>query len=132
MNEPAPRMAVNPLRVFLVEDDPEEHKFLFLYLEACGHKVSAAFDVAHALQRLATIRYDALICDIGLPDGDGWELMRSVRLFHPLYAIAITGRTGEDNAAKSRAAGFRRHLLKPIILSELDEALNEAAAGGGD
>ena len=132
MDEPAPHLTTPPLRVFLVEDDPEEHKFLFLYLESCGHKVSAAFDMAHALQRLAMIRYDVLICDIGLPDGDGWELMRSVRFFHPLYAIAITGRAEADYAAKSRAAGFRHHLLKPLLLSELDEALKEAAASGGD
>ena len=129
-NDPLLRKAESPLRIFLVEDHPEEQKFLILYLETCGHRVSAAFDIAHAVQRLAALPYDALVCDIGLPDGDGWELMSTVKLFQPLYAIAITGRAGADDAARSKEAGFHRHLRKPLVLSELDAALAEAAAHG--
>ena len=123
-----------PLKVFVLEDDPETLKLLSSYLEMLGHAVSSSFSVAYARERLATVRYDVLISDIGLPDGDGWELMNTVKLFHPLYAIALTGRNSDDDRAKSQAAGFRHHLLKPCRLSELDDALRKAAreivAGG--
>ncbi len=119
--------AVRPLRVFILEDDPETLKMLSLYLETLGHTVSSSFTVAYARERLAAVRYDVLISDIGLPDGDGWDLLQTVKLFHPLYAIAITGRNTDDDRSRSRAAGFRHHLLKPCRLSELDAAMRKAA-----
>ncbi len=118
---------LRPLRIFVVEDDPEMQKTYRFYFESYGHTMSAAFGMQYALERLATNRYDVLIVDIGLPDGDGWELMRTVRFFHPLYAIAITSCNTDADRAKSKAAGFRHHLLKPWRLSELDAALREAA-----
>ena len=117
-----------PLRVFVVEDDPTAQETYRLHLEAAGHAVSAAFDMRYALQRLATRQYDVLIVDIGLPDGDGWKLMREVKLAHPLFAVAITARSSEADRERSRAVGFRRHLVKPLHLRELDEVLREAAA----
>lgn len=120
---PSPR----PLRIFVVEDDPEMQKTYRRHLESAGHTVSAAFDVAFALHRLAANRYDVLIVDIGLPDGNGWEMMHQVKLAHPLFAIAVTARGSEEDREKSQAAGFRHHLVKPLRLSELDAVLREAA-----
>ena len=119
---------VRPLSIFVVEDDPAMQETYRSHLEAAGHTVSAAFDMQYALQRLATRRYDVLIVDIGLPDGDGWELMREVKLAHPLFAVAVTARNSQADQEKSRAVGFRRHLVKPLRLGELVEVLREAAA----
>ena len=118
--------SVRPLNIFVVEDDPEMQKTLRLYLEGAAHTVSAAFDMQYALQRLATRRYDVLIVDIGLPDGDGWELMREVKLVHPLFAVAVTARNSEADRQRSREVGFRRHLAKPLRFGDLDEVLREA------
>ena len=115
------------LRIFVVEDDPVMQETYRLHLEAAGHTVSAAFDMSYALQRLANRRYDVLIVDIGLPDGDGWEMMREVKLAHPLFAVAVTARSSEADREKSRMAGFRHHLAKPLLLRDLDEVLREAA-----
>ena len=120
-------LPARPLRVFVVEDDPAEQESYRLHLEAAGHAVSAAFDMKYALKRLAARRYDVLIVDIGLPDGDGWELMRTVELAHPLFAVAVTARGSDADREKSRAVGFRRHLVKPLRLGELDAVLREAA-----
>ena len=122
--------AVRPLRVFVLEDDPETLKLLSSYLEILGHTVTSSFTVAYARERLASVRYDVLISDIGLPDGNGWDLMNTVKFFHPLYAIALTANSSEADRVKSKTAGFRHHLLKPCRLSELDSALREAAREG--
>ena len=127
MTQPEGSIPIRPLRIFIVEDDPEMQKTYRQYLEAAGHAVSAAFDMAYALHRLATKRYDVLIADIGLPDGNGWEMMRNVQLAHPLFAIAVTGRDSEADREQSREAGFRHHLIKPLRIQQLDQVLREAA-----
>ena len=62
-----------------------------------------------------------------LPDGDGWELMAKAHLPATVYAIAMSGFGMNTDRLKSKAAGFRRHLLKPFVPTELDAALEEAA-----
>ena len=126
---PAPETpeALRSLRILVLEDDVATHDMLLLYLESTGHAVSSAFTVAYARHLLETIRYDVFISDIGLPDGDSWELMRTVKWFHPLYAIATSGYGSEQDRARSQAAGFRHHLLKPCKISALEAALREAA-----
>ena len=126
MHEPSSTEPSRPLRVFVLEDDPETLKLLSVYLETLGHTVTSSFTVAYARERLAAMRFDVLIADISLPDGDAWELMHTVKFFHPLYAMALTGNGSDDARAKSKAAGFRHHLLKPFRISELDAALREA------
>ncbi len=119
--------AVRPLQILVLEDDVATHDMLLLYLESTGHAVSSAFTVAYARHLLETVRYDVFISDIGLPDGDSWELMRTVKWFHPLYAIATSGYGSEQDRARSQTAGFRHHLLKPCKISALEAALREAA-----
>ena len=67
MDEATSLEPMRPLRIFVVEDDPEMQKAYRLYFEAHGHTVSAAFSVGYALERLARVPYDVLIVDIGLP-----------------------------------------------------------------
>ena len=98
-----------------------------LYLQSLGHTVTLAKTMAEAYAWWPLAAYDMLICDLRLPDGDGWELLERGLLPFPLYAIAISGLGSVDDRARSRAAGFRHHLLKPLNLDELDAALEEAA-----
>jgi CheY-like chemotaxis protein len=127
MSDPHPSDPLRPLRVFVVENHADTLKWLSRYLEAMGHTVASARTMAEALERLPKAVYDVLISDIGLPDGDGWELLRNVRLPHPVYAIAMSGFGMSADRLKSKAAGFRHHLLKPFVPDELDAALEEAA-----
>ena len=120
------------MRVFIVENHPDTLKWLTRYLEALGHTVAAAKSMAQALALLPQAPYDVLISDIGLPDGDGWELLRTVRLPQPIYAIAMSGFGMSADHARSKAAGFRHHLLKPFVPDDLDAALAEAAREKGE
>lgn len=116
-----------PLRIFVVENHPDTLRFLTLFLEELGHTVLSATTMARALQALPAAGCDVLISDIGLPDGSGWELLRSVKLPHPIYAIAMSGFGMNADRLKSKDAGFRHHLLKPFVPDDLDTALAEAA-----
>ncbi len=124
---PDENYAPSPLRIFVVENHPDTLESLQIYLEESGHSVESAGTMADALQALPGANCDVLISDIGLPDGTGWELLQSLRLPRPIYAIAMSGFGMNADHARSRAAGFRHHVLKPFPLRELDALLDEAA-----
>jgi CheY-like chemotaxis protein len=69
-----------------------------------------------------------LISDLGLPDGSGIELMQKLSCERPLFGIALTGFGMEEDIQKSREAGFKHHLVKPIDLTKLDHLIQESVA----
>jgi two-component system CheB/CheR fusion protein len=111
----------------VVENHKDTLLWLTRYLEMMGHTVLSARTMREALEGLPKAGCDVLISDIGLPDGDGWELLRTVRLAHPVYAVAMSGFGMSSDRAKSVAAGYRHHILKPFDPSALDAILEEAA-----
>ena len=115
------------LKVFVVENHADTLQTLKIYLEESGHSVNTASTVTQAVNLLPKVDCDVLICDIGLPDGFGWEVME--KLPKEIFAVAMNGFGMNADSAKSRAAGFRYHLLKPFKAAELDKILAEAAAG---
>ena len=117
----------SPLRIFVVENHDDTRVLLVMYLESMGHTVSCASTMTEALEKLPAFQCDVLVTDIGLPDGSGWELLQSLPPPRPSYAIAMTGFGMNADRLKSKEAGFRRHLLKPFVPDELDDALAEAA-----
>src|ERR1700677_2698193 len=80
-----------PLRIFVVENHADTLKYLRLYLEQLNHVVESARTMGDALAILAREEFDVLISDIGLPGGDGWELLRRAGPSRPRYAIAMSG-----------------------------------------
>ena len=124
---PAQSHDSHPLRIFVVENHPDTLEYLQIYLEEMGHTVASADTIANTLAAFPNANCDVLISDIGLPDGTGWELLQRLQLPHPIYAIAMSGFGMNADHARSRAAGFRHHLLKPFPLNELDGLLEEAA-----
>ncbi len=122
-------MSFRPLKIFLVENHEDTLTYLSGYLKDCGHDVQTARNVADALQLLAAAEVDVLISDIGLPDGDGWQLMqRLAEMKTPApYAIAMSGYSTRSDIGKSRLAGYQHHLVKPFLPEELDALLKEAA-----
>lgn len=118
---------VRPLKVFVVENHDDSRLMLTLLLTQMGHEVKSAASMEEALGALPTADPEVLVSDIGLPDGDGWQLLRRLRLQHPLYAIAMSGFGMNADRERSRAAGFRHHLVKPMDIVQLEALLAEAA-----
>ena len=116
-----------PLRIFVVENHPDTLDTLQMYLEMMGHTVLTATTMAEALADLPKAECDVLLSDIGLPDGDGWTLLRQANLSRPIYAVAMSGFGMGSDQLKSREAGFRHHLLKPINPERLEAILADAA-----
>ncbi len=120
-----------PLRIFLVENHEDTLKYMRMYLELLGHRVSIARDVAEAVEEIPRNDIDLLISDIGLPDGDGWQLLEIVTAERPIFAIAMSGFGMNADRERSRAVGFRHHLIKPFMPEELAPILVEASAARG-
>jgi CheY-like chemotaxis protein len=118
---------LRPLRVFIVENHEDTRFLLGLLLEQLGHTVLSAATLQHALAALPEARCDVLISDIGLPDGNGWELMTKLGEQRPRYAIAMSGFGMSSDRQRSLNAGYRHHLLKPVEPNQLENLLDEAA-----
>ena len=114
------------LRIFIVEDHADTARGLAMYLRANGHEVHVALDVRSARQLATEIDYDIFLSDIGLPDGNGWDLLEELSARRPITAIAMSGYNTEADRERSKAAGFIEHLPKPLTPDELDAAFARA------
>ncbi|MBE7210562.1 MAG: response regulator, partial [Gluconacetobacter diazotrophicus] len=114
-----------PLRIFVVENHRDTLEIMRMYLEMHGHVVLSADSMAGALAALPEADCDVLISDIGLPDGDGWTLLRQLQLPRRIYAVAMSGFGMGSDHLKSQEVGYRHHLLKPLDHKQLDAILEE-------
>ena len=120
------------MRILLVDDHDDTREGLRRMLERSGHHVQGAANCADALVLAAEMsvgRLDVIVSDVGLPDGDGVELMRTVMSRHACRAVAVTGWGGKDDLSRYADAGIDRWFIKPIEVVELIQAL-EALVGG--
>jgi DNA-binding response OmpR family regulator len=118
---------MHSLRVFLVENHEDTVRYMRLYLEQLSYEVCVATDMASALREIPESRCDVLISDIGLPDGDGWQLMEKLGDHRPHFAIAMSGYGTINDQRRSRAAGYDHHLVKPFAPDGLVALLREAS-----
>jgi len=124
------------LRIFVVENNDDTRFMLQLLLERLGHEVLSAATMGAALEALTEPRFDVLISDIGLPDGTGWQLLASLPAEQrPALALAMSGFASDADRERSLAAGFHRHLVKPLdldlLLALLEEGEARREAGSG-
>ncbi len=117
------------MRILLVEDHEDTNRSLTNLLRRRGYHVRSARDVQSARDLSAKEEFDMLISDLGLPDGSGIDLMRTLNSERPLLGIALTGFGMEEDIRQSQEAGFKHHLVKPIDLNKLDSLIQESAAG---
>ncbi|HEY1791787.1 MAG TPA: response regulator [Opitutaceae bacterium] len=110
-------------RLLLVEDHAPTRAALKQLLESRNFEVMGAACVADAWALAEENEFDLLLSDIGLPDGDGYLLMREMQDRHGLKGVALTGYDLEDDRKLSREAGFAAHLTKPIRAKVLEETL---------
>jgi len=113
------------LQLLLVDDHAETLRVLSGLLRKRGHEVSTADSFDGAVKLLEGERFDALISDIGLPDGDGYQLIREAKTRQPLKGIALSGFGMEDDMRASLESGFDYHLTKPIEFQKLESVLRE-------
>ncbi|MEW6497519.1 MAG: PAS domain S-box protein, partial [Cyanobacteriota bacterium] len=116
------------VRVLVVDDEADMRELVAFILKESGAEVQVAASAAEALERWEQFKPDVLISDIGMPQMDGYMLMRQVRERSleqggQIPAIALTAYAGEFNQQQAIAAGFQRHLSKPVEPNELVRAI---------
>lgn len=101
---------------------------LQVVLQMLGHRARFAGDVASALRAADEETFDVLLSDIGLPDGNGWDLLRQLELTdrRPPCAVAMSSFGLHKHAERSKEAGFVMYLVKPFSPEELIAALDQA------
>ncbi len=112
-------------RILIVEDKGDTAEMTRMLLEQFGYEVEIAGDVAQALKTMESRAFDVLLSDLGLPDGSGIDLMRSLRARgDTTRGIAMSGYGQEEDVRRSREAGFAVHLTKPVDADMLADAIS--------
>jgi signal transduction histidine kinase len=112
--------------VLLIEDNVDAAKTLAEILEMSGHRVHLAHDGATGIRLARELKPHAVLCDIGLPDVDGYEVAQMLRADESLRwtkLIALTGYAHSSDKQKAEEAGFDAHLTKPPDLGRLNVLL---------
>lgn len=132
--EPAPNL--QGVKVLVVDDIADIREYVAFVLEQEGATVTSVSSAAEALSALTQVQPDVLVSDIGMAEVDGYMLMRQVRSLPPsqggaIPALALTAYAGEMNEQQAIAAGFQRHLAKPVeptvlltVIAELVDSKN--------
>lgn len=125
-----PALATKQHRVLIVDDNQDAADMLAEALEMFGYETAVAHDGPEALRRAEDFRPHTALLDIGLPVMDGYELgSRLVEQSHGAVTLmAITGYGQASDRQRSREAGFREHLTKPVDLGTLEKLLAATAA----
>jgi CheY-like chemotaxis protein len=124
--EDAVQATARPQRILVVEDNPVAAESIEMFLVEHGHTVAVARTGPEGIETARRLRPGVVLCDIGLPELDGYEVARALRsesALGPVYLIAITGYGQETDRRRAREAGFDRHLTKPVDLDELRHIL---------
>jgi signal transduction histidine kinase/ActR/RegA family two-component response regulator len=111
-----------PARILVVEDNPDAGQTLAQLLRDCGHEVDVALDGAGALNLFTRSQPEVVLCDIGLPGMDGYQVasqMRARQHGQPPMLVALTGYGTGPDVARASKAGFDHHLVKPADPQQL-------------
>jgi hypothetical protein len=117
--------AQNVRKILLVEDHRDTAEALRTLLMKSGHSISLATSVQAALALLQNEQFDLLLSDLGLPDGTGLDLIRHLREFSNMPAIALSGHGMSQDVNACLHAGFDAHLTKPLSIQELRDKIQE-------
>ncbi|MGH8016745.1 MAG: hybrid sensor histidine kinase/response regulator [Opitutaceae bacterium] len=116
-------------RVLVVDDHAPTRSALSLLLKRRRYVVTVAAGATEALEKARNGEFDLLLSDLGLPDGNGFSVMRLVKDIHPeIRGIAISGYGTDSDLERSRRAGFSAHLVKPVSIKALEKTLAQVSA----
>jgi CheY-like chemotaxis protein len=125
----APIVTLPARRVLVIEDNLDAAESLKEVLELSGHVVEIAGSGPEGLEKARAFRPEVVLCDIGLPAMDGFEVASAIRADPALRSTALVALSGYATPAdleRAVDAGFDRHLAKPADLDELERVMNEA------
>jgi PAS domain S-box-containing protein len=117
--------------VLIVEDNPDAGRTLGDVLELSGHRVRVVTDARSGVALAREVRPDVILCDIGMPEMDGYDFARAIRsdpVLRRTRLIAVTGYAQPEDDERARQAGFDAHLPKPPPLDVLERLLREEPA----
>jgi CheY-like chemotaxis protein len=127
-----PPQASPARRVLVIEDNADAAVTLQEALALEGHAVEVAFTGLEGVDRARASKPDVIVCDIGLPGMNGFEVARTLRADPALTSttlIALSGYALAEDVEKAREAGFDVHLPKPADFAELQRSITGAATG---
>ena len=116
------------IEILVVEDNADTRELIAFVLEQSGAKAIAVASAREALETLSHSQPDILLSDIGMPEMDGYTLMRQIRALPPeqggnIKAIALTAFAAEIDYQQAMSAGFQQHISKPIMPDRLIGAI---------
>ncbi len=119
-------MPTVPLRILLVEDHDDTRRVLARLLTHFGYVVTLSASVEEALGAFRSQPFDAILSDIGLPDGTGYQIMSEAKQSgNQIRGVALTGFGMSEDLRRSKEAGFDFHLTKPVDIAELRTVLRK-------
>jgi CheY-like chemotaxis protein len=119
----AARIQPEPQSLLVVDDDAESAAMLEKALGVLGYAAKLAASAADAIRLAESQKFDLVVSDIDLPDTGGCELMANLRDRFAMQGIALTGHSGSEATSECRKAGFAEHIIKPVDLAQLDNAI---------
>jgi CheY-like chemotaxis protein len=123
---PCTEESLSGIRVLVVDDEPDARHLLREVLTACGAEVAEAASAAEALRLIESSSPDILVSDIGMPNMDGYDLIRQIRTrfaAKALPAAALTAFARSEDRRRALLAGFQTHVAKPVDPAELVAAV---------
>ncbi len=111
------------MRLLVVEDHLDTAKILGRILRSLGHDVHVATSIGEAMAYSGLSELDLILSDISLPDGSGYDLMRTLKDQYGLRGIAMSGFGRDEDLLRSREAGFSGHIVKPIQIGEVERSI---------
>jgi PAS domain S-box-containing protein len=128
-----PPLTLSGVRVLVVEDDADSRALLEKILRDCGAAVTAAASAAEAFTAFSRERPDILVSDIGMPEEDGYSLLKRIRATEngdaQVPAIALTALARAEDRRRALLSGFQMHLAKPVEPTELRAAVASLVGG---
>ena len=115
-------------RVLIIEDNTDAADTLRDVLEMDGHEVAVAYSGPEGLATAREFHPDLVLCDIGLPGMDGYDVARLFRADENLkhvHLVALSGYARPEDLTRAADAGFERHIAKPPTLEKIEHALRE-------
>ena len=115
---------IKNLSILLVDDEPDTREMLAFVFRKCEAEVTDVASVQEALDAIKAGKYDVLVSDIGMPERDGYDLIRNIRNLAPeeggrIPAVALTAYARFEDRLKALSAGFQMHVPKPVEPAEL-------------
>ena len=119
-----PKVSLANVHVLVVDDEIDARNLVKTILEMAGSTVSTAATGSEAIECILAERPDVLVCDIGMPEEDGYSLIRRLRVLEErqqsaLPAVALSAYARSEDRTKAILSGFQNHLAKPVEPVEL-------------